>query len=253
MKKILSLFLFSILYIAQAQEILKYEEHACLTDPKGEEECSTIELSFPIFDHHLWLNEFIVKNLIGDKDFKPQEDLKAQIDIFLKETVQSMIEFDPDFNSIETQFLGQTIIAQGGYQNYVALLDNNETYFKGAAHGNSQQTFYLLDTMTQKIIGLDEILVDKEAKIALAALQYEALREVFKEYEINIDDHFDNGSWAFFSTQNFTPTQNGITFLYNQYEIGPYALGPIEITISAKELQGIIKEAFIHVLQNWQN
>ncbi len=252
MKKIISLFLLSFLSITQAQEILKYEESACLTDPKGEEECSTIEVSLPIFTNNSWVNEFIVKNLVGDKDFNPKDDLNAQVDIYLKEIVQSMIEFDPDFNMIETQFLGQNIIPQGSYQNYIALLDSNETYFKGAAHGNGQQTFYLLDTETKNVIPLETLLVDKEAKGALASLQYEALRKVFAEYDINVDEHFDDASWEFFSTQNFTPTTDGLTFLYNQYEIGPYALGPIEITINSKDLEGIVKTAFLDVLKNWQ-
>ena len=41
---------------------------------------------------------------------------------------------------------------------------------------------------------------------------------------------------------NFTVSEKGITYTFNQYEIGPYALGIIGITIPWDEIDNIIKK-----------
>lgn len=38
-------------------------------------------------------------------------------------------------------------------------------------------------------------------------------------------------------TENFRITPEGIVFLYNPYDIGCYALGYIEVTVTGEELE----------------
>ena len=38
---------------------------------------------------------------------------------------------------------------------------------------------------------------------------------------------------------NFYITEDGVTFIYNHYEIAPYAMGIIKITIPWNELEGL--------------
>jgi len=45
-----------------------------------------------------------------------------------------------------------------------------------------------------------------------------------------------------YPTDNFGISERGITFLYNEYEIAPYAMGPIQITLSFDSLAPILKE-----------
>jgi len=43
-------------------------------------------------------------------------------------------------------------------------------------------------------------------------------------------------------TDNFYVTKDGMGFFYNQYEVAPYALGPIEIFVSYRDLNRILRE-----------
>ena len=45
----------------------------------------------------------------------------------------------------------------------------------------------------------------------------------------------------FSATENWRFDKNGLTFLYQSYEIGAYVLGRPEFTIPTKDLQGIVK------------
>ena len=40
---------------------------------------------------------------------------------------------------------------------------------------------------------------------------------------------------------NFRITEAGITYIYNQYEIGPYVLGAVEVTIPWSELKDLLR------------
>lgn len=41
------------------------------------------------------------------------------------------------------------------------------------------------------------------------------------------------------TTENFEVTEDGITFYYNPYDIGCYALGGVEVHITREEMQGL--------------
>lgn len=45
--------------------------------------------------------------------------------------------------------------------------------------------------------------------------------------------------------QNFAFTKDGLLIFYNEYEIAPYAMGPISYTISYAQLSGILKEGIL--------
>ena len=40
-------------------------------------------------------------------------------------------------------------------------------------------------------------------------------------------------------TENFLVTPEGITFYYNPYDIGCYALGSVEVSVSREQLAGL--------------
>jgi hypothetical protein len=46
----------------------------------------------------------------------------------------------------------------------------------------------------------------------------------------------------FYLNNNFLVDPEGLTFLYNAYEIAPYVMGPIELKIPHSSIQKLIKE-----------
>ncbi len=45
--------------------------------------------------------------------------------------------------------------------------------------------------------------------------------------------------------QNFAFTKDGLLIFYNEYEIAPYAMGPLSYTISYQQLTGILREGIL--------
>lgn len=116
---------------------------------------------------------------------------------------------------------------------------NHETY-TGGAHGSLQVLYYTINlsnltTITEKDIfkpNYHNTLTDK------------IIDNLMKKYEVNTPEELLNQ--GFFDITEIAPNNNfwinneGIHYIYNQYEIAPYSMGPIEVTIPYKDVQSII-------------
>ena len=51
------------------------------------------------------------------------------------------------------------------------------------------------------------------------------------------------------ANDNFYLTGKGLGFMYNPYEIGPFAMGEIDLFISFKDLDEFLQPAFKNLLQ----
>lgn len=107
-----------------------------------------------------------------------------------------------------------------------------QTYtYTGGAHGMSGTVYQSIDTETVHAILLSDIFAEKETALLTALLK----RELMKKEGVGTEEGLtEKGFWPenLSPTENFYVDQKGITWLYNPYEIAPYALGTIRITLS---------------------
>jgi len=126
----------------------------------------------------------------------------------------------------------------------VLSLSVSERAFTGGAHGSQTIVYQNLHPSTGEPRRLaDWLVAGFEPKLrALAEAKFREVRE------IEDGTSLEQAGFIFFEDQSFSLTNNyslsneGVSFYYNAYEVGPYALGPTEIHLSAKELEGLIKE-----------
>ena len=145
------------------------------------------------------------------------------------------------------------------YQVSVALLDYSPRYlvlatdyyqYTGGAHGMAVFFFhvYRRDHPQQTLKIADIILPGKQKQ--LDQLQYRAWLAYLKEQGLSakrIKEHLRD--FEFKATDNWAPTANGLLFLYQPYEIGPYAMGTTELLIPIASLKGIIRPQFLNELK----
>lgn len=123
-----------------------------------------------------------------------------------------------------------------GILNYIIF---NEVY-TGGAHPNSYYTALNFDKATGKEIVLQDIFKDdyetrltQELVVALAAhFKVEPVTEVVvRGYLIN----------DFYISNNYIVGKEKITFIYNRYDIAPYAAGEIMLDIDYNRIKDILK------------
>lgn len=121
----------------------------------------------------------------------------------------------------------------------ILSLEFHDYGYTGGAHGLSISSFQVFDLKDGHKIGLDEI---------FRADFRNDLRDIInsvarKKYHLERNTPMTEA--GFFvqyidPTGNFYITKDGIGFYYNQYEIAPFALGPIEIFVNYNDLLRIL-------------
>ncbi len=178
-------------------------------------------------------------------------DIKMAVDSFVNENVQTYISdmlplYEEDKRDIDKRPIYEYAAdintqVENGKEGVVTYYINMYNY-TGGAHGLTQLLTLNFDKATGKTITLDDVLVTGY-KIRLNELLQKALMEKADCKDIN--ELHDKGylfSMEMYPSSNFALGKDGITFIYNPYEIAPYALGRIELTIGYSTLEPIMKK-----------
>lgn len=133
-------------------------------------------------------------------------------------------------------------------ENHFATLAFNYYQYTGGAHGMHGITYLVLDTKTGNHMKLEDIF-DKDALDILS----QKMEEKAYAY-VGVTDATSLEDAGYFVdklevTDNFSVTGRGITFLYQHYEIGAYALGTPTFSFSWGEIKDLIKkDSSVHFL-----
>ena len=105
-----------------------------------------------------------------------------------------------------------------------------------AAHPSSAMTILNFDLETGSTISIKDVLVENYMKSLKSIVMKKFIKSNGKD------------GWDFSNVTNFKLSENiaierkGLRFIYNQYEIGPYALGAPEVFVTWSELKDLGKE-----------
>ena len=178
-------------------------------------------------------------------------DIKMAVDSFVNENSHTYINdmlplYKEDKRDIDKMpiYQHEAIIntrTEDGKEGIVTYYINMYN-FTGGAHGLEQLLTLNFDKTTGKTITLDDVMVTGY-QMRLNELLQKALLEKADCKDIN--ELHDKGylfSMEMYPSSNFVLGKDGVTFIYNPYEIAPYALGRIELTLSYSTLEPIMKK-----------
>lgn len=120
----------------------------------------------------------------------------------------------------------------------VYRMDYNE--YTGGAHGIYMSSFLNLDLRTLAPIRLDDLFVNgyEEPLTDLLWNQLMADNNVATRQELEDMGYATTGNLE--PTENFYLDREGITFYYNVYDITPYVMGPVKITLPYQMMQHLL-------------
>ena len=120
--------------------------------------------------------------------------------------------------------------------------------YTGGAHGNYGTSYTSVDLTSNKVLTLDNVITDAGKR------QLRKLLEKNFRLQQNLkptDSLSDGGLFEnkIEPNKNFYITAKGIGFCYNPYEIGPYAMGEIDIFIPFTDLKNYLKDSFKKLME----
>ena len=122
------------------------------------------------------------------------------------------------------------------FKDFLSVTIYADDYY-GGAHGLNWESVDNFDLNSGKILTLEDLFGDKEKYLPVlhSAINENVLSHEYIEYITLPIDMLDE-----FSNQEFRITPNGIDFIFQIYEIGPYAIGTVIVTVLYEQLEEIL-------------
>ena len=210
----------------------------------------TVEISLPIvelkdavatarIDSTLALTLFGENTTLKDACDRFVDSRKKDFDEMHDEYINSKYNDTPAYFFSPYDLIGATV--QVGYKECITYIVAHEEY-NGGAHPNTYIYITNFDPNSGDEITLNDIFKEGYEEPLTAMLT----SQLMKETQASTIEELRDKGFLFFDTEmfvsnNFIPEDEGITFLYNRYEIAPYAYGEISLTLDYTTLKDIMK------------
>lgn len=208
--------------------------------------CAKITFRYPIFSDfggekcisvlNQAIQQFLLTSATGDSMVSP--DLETFSENFFRE-YGTMREDIPDY--VVGWELNREVQVIYNSSKITSLCASSYA-FTGGAHGNSSVQMASFRRATGERVQLSDIL----SADALDRLNTIAEKNFRRDREIPDNLSLEEAGYWFKDNQfmlndNFAVGKSGLIFHFNQYEIAPYAFGPIDVTIGYDQIDPITK------------
>jgi len=220
-----------------AYKVIKARAADCGT--KSDSACTVVKINYPVFDSDKALNDTIVAKLtlMFAMDGKADSSLELMTKNFLK-SYDDFKKTDPRSGMFFTLDDSVKVIHQ---DSSLTTLEVRGYSYTGGAHGSTSVGFINWDTKAAKNLKLDDVLVEGyHDKLNAVAEKIFRKNEKLSDTASLKDNYFFKDD-KFAINNNFSITPLGIKFLYNQYEIKPYAAGITELFIPYAQIKSLIQ------------
>lgn len=204
---------------------------------------STVETGYA------WLDKLLYDEMIGEPELEDKEKEKAIKALpTAKEKLVALANYfyeqnlvsAKDFESLGYQ-LDNILSYVGQRENILTFTTFNHSY-TGGAHGMYWTDYIIIDTKKKTRINLTAVFAEKDQDRLKADLW-----DVYKMREEDEEALFTSKSDFYIST-SFYFNQDGVSFVYRPYALGPFAEGEITLT-----LPWHIAKEYINSEYNWEN
>ena len=199
------------------------------------------------------LNAYFISACFGDKYIgeKPENVVKQYTENYISEYRRDLepMYTEDEKDKEDESTIGAWYSYYKGIESHVQLyekdllvyrIDYNE--YTGGAHGIYMTTYLNMDLTLMRPLRLDDIFVGEyqEALTDLLWNQLMADNKVTTRQEVEDMGYTSTGDLE--PTENFYLSPKGITFYYNIYEIAPYVMGPVEITLPYEIMSHLLSD-----------
>lgn len=215
-----------------------FNQSEIIKHPKSKEdyqpEETKIEYSISTIKTNIdWLNDLLWKKLTENEETKniSREQFVARYQTAFEEDKKEVKE-TPSFgisHSMWTDFIAQ--------KEKLATFAISFYDYEGGAHGIEGNRYFTIDLTTRHILTLSDLFNEKDLP-KVKTLLWEQYNNSNKEYEPVIEaDNFN-------LSNNIYLDSRGVHFIYDVYEIAPYAAGEQDLLLYFGQLEELFKPEF---------
>ncbi len=227
------------------------EQKKCFTEDE-QEYCAEIRLVFETTGLP-WLDSVLLTRLdVGNAELmSPPADMQEHLQRIKEfaaiwvtgsyEEIKSARESTEPYNAAYEHMNSIRFLAQ---RNHLASFKQFTYGYSGGAHGMYSTHYLLFDLNTQQQLLLSDLLqVSAETKL-LQKLRTLYLERYADYAQVWLSDNLAEQAEALL-TDNFVFNEQGLTFSYPPYGLGPYSEGEVRLTLTYDQLTDIIKPEYV--------
>ena len=209
---------------------------------ENKDDCTNMQIYYPVISGSSYDDKVnsMIKDLalhtypVEGTNFKDFDDLLNQ---FMKDFEDFKKEF-PDAPGY-WYLKDSTAIVYNSPE--ILSFENISSSYLGGAHGSYNAAYTNIDMRNGNMLKTKDIFNKGYEKTLnkMIEAQYRKQMNLKPNESLTEGGLFEN---KISFNDNFAMTKDGIEFLYNQYEIAPYAVGVIEIKLSYKDLDAILNK-----------
>lgn len=141
---------------------------------------------------------------------------------------------------VDSTHIEDELVVNGAATNTVQVYRTHYE-FTGGAHGNSWTSVtHVSKPSGKKLSVIGDIIVNEKEFVRIAEKYFRKQRKLRSKASLRKAGYDMDGGDAFVISQNIRFTDDAVTLIYNPYEIAPYVMGQIRITIPLSEVKGIV-------------
>ena len=210
----------------------------------------TYPKNFKSKENLLRLQEIFNGTFFNDMSYdslSPKEALNTYLEAYTKDYRELSNQYYEDMGNLEGDNQPSWYWYQLNKSNEILFEDESilsysveHYYYEGGAHGSLSAMYYTIDLNNLTTITEESIFKPNFHHF----LTERIIHNLMKKYEVNAPEELLNE--GFFDINDIAPNNNfwidnvGVHYIFNQYEIAPYSMGPIEVTVPYQEIQSII-------------
>lgn len=209
--------------------------------PDEDSKCATVHITYPKITDTLApetaarLNQFIQEQLLeySDEDGKPPAN-------FEELAKQFIADYQQDPSPIGHWELERTMEAVYAHDGLVTLR-LSENGYTGGAHPFNGERYFVLDTHSGKQLTLADLLAPGYASTLNAAAEhaFRAARKLPPNASLEAEGFlFENDTFKV--NTNFGVLADGLGFIFNDYEVAPYAMGSTGFTVPYADIRALV-------------
>ncbi len=209
--------------------------------------CSSIDIEYPIVhgdtevsaNINAAIKDFVIESLFLGEDERPSA---ANIEEAAKQFILAYRDHKNEFE-FDMEYEAEVTILPSFSNEDLLCLSMFNYLFTGGAHGYGMGTYKNFDLKTGELISKEMLFNDFSAFEAFAEKKFREENDIPAQGSINA-----TGFWfekdRFYLPENLGFTEEGLVFIYNQYDIASYAAGAISIEIPWEDLQPYLADNY---------
>ncbi len=204
------------------------------------QDCATVSVRREVFERRPALNKTVLRQLIrqlqgNGEDQTSATSLEEVADNFLAEAAQ--VE---GVGSAPWQLTGEA--RHLSRHDNLLTIEINSYLYTGGAHGMPSVHWLNWDLATDERVSLGQVI--RNGKRKQFWKEAKAAHQRWLDEQPGANREFRQ-MWPFRRSEDFRLGDEGLVLQYDVYVLGPYVLGPVQLTIPWEDLRGLVREQYL--------